>query len=247
MADYSTLYPSLTRSKGLSRSSGTGTGAASLGALDTTWDAQGNFLGDTSVTGDFSGRSGPNYGKIATSFAPLALSLFAPKDNSNVPGAIKNATTAATNLGTQGVATAAQGSEALAPVLHYLAAVTSGDPQALLQATMPERRRVIDQYDTARQAAQFSPRGGGTSSAVVNANTREAGDLAALGGKARTEGMTTAAQLGAQLTGQGQQSQSASVSHLSNLLGPLMQNKQQDQQSVFNTFSSIASMIGLFI
>lgn len=247
MADYSTLYPTLTRKT----SPGTGSGnpsASGLGSLNDAWDPSGNFVGSSSVTGDFSGKTGTfNYGKLATGLAPLALSLFAPKDTSNVPGAIGDATAAAKKLGLSGAQTSAQGSEALAPVLHYLAAVTSGDPQALLQATMPARRRVIDQYDTARQAAQFSPRGGGTSSAVVNANTREAGDLAAIGGEAQTKGMETAAQLGSALTGQGQNAQSASVSHLTNLLGPLIRNKEQDQQSVFSTFSSIASLMGLFL
>lgn len=252
MADYSTLYPTLTRKSspgtGAGGSASTGSGIPGLDGLNDAWDPNGNFVGGTSVTGDFSGGGGGgfNYGKLATGLAPLALSLFAPKDTANVPGAIGNATAAATQLGASGAATTAEGNAALAPVLNYLAAVTSGDPSALLAATMSERRRVIDQYDTARQAAQFSPRGGGTSSAVVNANTREAGDLASIGANARAEGIKTAAQLGTTLTGQGQNAQSASVSHLTQLLGPLMANKQNDQQSIFSTFSSIASLIGLF-
>lgn len=261
MADYSSLYPSLSRNKNGGSAYGPaamGAGSSSpspgapLGTMDSTWDANGVFQGDTTISnnpqspGFWGGTGGAALSKGIAGFAPLALSLFAPSDNSNVPGAIKNATDAANTLGTTGQNTSAQGAEAINPVLHYLAQVTSGDPAALAAATAPQRRKVIDQYDTARQQAQFAPRGGGTSSAVVNANTRQAGDLSQINQTAQSEGMKTAAAVGEALTGQGANAQSASVGHLTSLLQPLIQNKQADQQSIFNTFSSIASLIGLF-
>jgi hypothetical protein len=268
MADYSSLYPTLSRNKNgdssygpaamgdpsgsagapLSTSPGS-PGGSPLGTLGDVWDSSGNFTGEPGVPAE-DASSSPWAGlasKGIASFAPLALSLFAPKTQGDIPGGINNAVDKANALDKTGQTTSAQGAEALNPVLHYLAAVTSGDPQALLAATAPQRRKVIDQYDTARQAAQFAPRGGGTSSAVVNANTRQAGDLAQVNQTAQSEGMKTAAAVGEALTGQGANAQSASVGHLTQLLQPLIQNQQNDQASTFKTFASIASMIGMFV
>src|SRR5262245_54209632 len=55
-----------------------------------------------------------------------------------------------------------EGASALNPALNYFKGQLSSNPQELLAATAPERGRVIDQYDTARQAiGEFGPRGGG--------------------------------------------------------------------------------------
>lgn len=90
----------------------------------------------------------------------------------------------------------AQGAEMFAPVADYLKKVTSGDRQAVLQATMPERRRVIDQYATAKKAiAEFTPRSGGQAAAGAQLQAKEAGDLAETTASARQAGFGQAADL----------------------------------------------------
>jgi hypothetical protein len=161
--------------------------------------------------------------------------------------ALQDALAAAKGLGTTGKTLSGEGQQSLAPVLHYLALLNSGDPQALLEATMPERRRVIDQYDTARQASQFSPRGGGTSSAMVDLNAREAGDLAALGAKARTDSLKMSADLGTNLSQLGAGTQSQSVDHMVNLMKPLLAKEQSNNEDTFKTFANIASIAMMFV
>ena len=242
--DYSALFGTtkprnnpldFSRAGGGSRMGPAGSGIGDVGPVDQPGWSSGGL-----------GGGGYDWGKVIGGVAPLALSFLAP-DGIDMAGPTKEAQDAARTLGKTGATQAGQGAEALGPVLHYLAAMTSGDPQALLAATMPERRRVMDQYDTARQASQFAPRGGGTSSALVNLNSREASDLAMIGGKGRSDAMKASADIGTALSTSGAQAQSASASHLTQLLDPLLKQQASDQESVFNTFASIAGMIGMFV
>ncbi len=92
--------------------------------------------------------------------------------------------------------------EALAPVLNYFKSIASGDPGALLQATMPERGRVIDQYDAARKSASTSmPRSGGATSALLNSYISEANQLSDITAGARKEGINSLANLGVTTAG----------------------------------------------
>ena len=96
----------------------------------------------------------------------------------------------------------AMSTEALAPVLNYFKAIASGDPGALMQATMPERGRVIDQYDAARKSASISmPRSGGATSALLNSYVSEANQLSDITAGARKEGMTALGNLGVTTAG----------------------------------------------
>ncbi len=72
-----------------------------------------------------------------------------------------------------------QGMDMFGPASEFLKALISGDRQALLQATQPERRRVIDQYATAKKnLAEFTPRGGGQAAAMNQLEAGKAADLA---------------------------------------------------------------------
>lgn len=210
-------------------------------------DFSGPMAGSLSTgTGDKSYLGSRNWGQIAGAGIGLAGSLLAP-DATDVGGPTREAQDAARKLGANASDVLKQGSATISPVLHYLAALNSGDPSAILQATMPERRRVLDQYDTAKQAIRFDPRGGGTSSAMVEANAREASDLAMLGSKARTDSLKMSADLGEALTSQGLQGENAAAGHMANLLGPIMRQQENDQKSTFETFASIAALAMMFI
>lgn len=94
----------------------------------------------------------------------------------------------------------AAGTDTMAPALDWIKKLASGDRQSIQAATMPERRRVIDQYDTAKQSiAEFSPRGGGVAGALSGLNANEASDLATTTAQARQVGLKSAEDVGMQL------------------------------------------------
>lgn len=107
-----------------------------------------------------------------------------------------------------------QSSDMLGPVADFLKKLTSNDPTAIMEATQPQRRRVIDQYAGAKKAiAEFTPRGGGQAGAMSKLLGEQAGDLADISGNARNAAFDTTGNLAMQLaqlgTGQQQLSQSA--------------------------------------
>lgn len=132
-------------------------------------------------------------------------------------------------------------------VLPYLQAVTSGDRTALLNATMPERRRVMDQYDAARKAiAEFAPRSGGTAAANLDMRAKQAGDLAEIGSTARREGMNAASGLGATMAGLGLNATGQAIGatgHAANIQSFLAQQKAQSAGSWGEALGLIAGMI----
>lgn len=90
-----------------------------------------------------------------------------------------------------------QGQDLFGPAAQYLKAVISGDRNALMLATQPERNRVIDQYSAAKKAiAEFTPRGGGQAGAMNQLQAKQASDLSSIGGTARREGVGTALEAG---------------------------------------------------
>lgn len=136
-------------------------------------------------------------GKIVSGAAPLLMGLFGSNSQKD-----KGASTAddlksmATSMGKTGKTLSDEGLGALGPVFKYLMAVAGGDPGSLQAATEPQRARVMDQYDTARRGAQFMPRGGGQSNAMLDTNAKEASDLSTILASARTEGVKDLGNLG---------------------------------------------------
>lgn len=115
------------------------------------------------------------------------------------------------------------GADTLAPVLQYFQSLIGGDPQALLQATRPERSRVMDQYDAARLAvSQSSPRGGGTNAVLAQSRFAEASDVANLTATARRDATTQAANLGTTLTGLGLSADQLASQDLGTVLNGLL-------------------------
>lgn len=119
-----------------------------------------------------------------------------------------------------------------ASVLPYLKAVAGGDRQAILGATMPERKRVIDQYSSARKAiAEFSPRSGGQAASMIGLNNNEASDLSMVGANAHTAGIDSAANLAGSLQGQAQTAENSANQNILNMYGIKSQQSQQSAQA----------------
>ncbi len=183
-----------------------------------------------------------------TGAVPLLLSLFGPGNSNqalaeNLTGSL--AKTGA-SLGAQGLQTSSTGNAALAPVLQYLRAVVGGDPTALNEATQPEQKRVIDQYDTAKKALAFLPRGGGQASAVLNLEGKKASDLSNVVASARAAGVKDLGSLGEMLlnTGNQQQAQGANeTATAAQLAGKLGEDTTKSQAGLG---SSIGSAIAGF-
>lgn len=137
--------------------------------------------------------------------------------------------------------------DVLGPVADYLKAVAGGDRQALIQATAPQRGRVIDQYSTAKKAiAEFTPRGGGQAASLNKLQGQEASDLADTTNTARTEGVQAATGLGAQLAGLGISEQQLASGDLSSIIQTLSAqdaNKGNALGGLGQALGSIASFL----
>jgi hypothetical protein len=146
-----------------------------------------------------------------------------------------------------------QSSAALNPVLNYFKALASGDPSALMAATAPERGRVIDQYDAARKAAVVSaPRGGGTTSAIVNSYITEANQLSDITASAHRDANTQLGQLGINLAGLGLSADQLASADLDSILQAVFAQKNIDAQKrgqnmgmLGDVGESIGTLIGI--
>lgn len=206
-----------------------GNGVGSTGSLPaggSSWGSAGSAPGGDQ--GSWWDNNGSTAIKGIAAGAPLIASLF----GSN-PYTEKRDQTAdqlkqiATTLGAQGKDIAGQGQAALAPVLKYLQAVAGGDPAALNAETAPERARVLDQYDTARKAIQFAPRGGGQASATINAGARAASDITTMTAAAHRQGVSDLGNLGKGLLDSGVNEQHNAASELASVLQTYDKAKQE--------------------
>ncbi len=140
------------------------------------------------------------------------------------------------------------GTSGLRPALRFLTAITRGDPGAVGQATQPERRRVIDQYDTARRAvAQFAPRGGGQTSTIAQSFTDEAGVLGDIFAKGRREGATALGQLSTRLASLGISAESVAGQNLSTLVRAYLTQDEQARRSAGGFGEALGGLAGLLL
>lgn len=134
----------------------------------------------------------------------------------------------------------------LGPISKYLKDVTGGDRQGLLQATMPERRRVIDQYATAKKAiAEFAPRSGGQASSMNALQAKEAGDLATTTSGARKEGIDTAVNFGSNLNQMGLSAEALAHGDLQSIIQALTQ-KDSDNGAKWAQYGQAAAQIAMY-
>lgn len=191
--------------------------------------------------------SGVDWGGVAGLAAPIIASFFGGS-GPDISKPISEIQGNARALGQTGKDLTAQGMESLGPAQAYFAQLLSGNPADVMSATAPERRRVIDQYDTARRsAAQFTPRGGGQASTQQESRSREAGDLATLGADARRGAAGAAASIGLSETQAGLSAQERSTQQLAQMLEPLFKQQQQNQNSFLSTITGVAQLAAMFI
>lgn len=163
---------------------------------------------------------------------------------------LKQQATGAQATGQQMTAT---GSEALGPVLQYFRSLMSSDPQAMLQATQPERGRVIDQYDAARKAiANFGPRGGGTTSTLAQSRFDQAESLGDLTSGVRRSAAGSVAEIGTSLAGLGLTAQDLASRDLNTVINSVMareglnmQRRGQNMQMIGDIGETIGTLIGI--
>lgn len=148
-----------------------------------------------------------------------------------------------------------QSSEGLTPALSYFRDLLSNNPATLMQATAPDRGRVIDQYDTARKAmAEFGPRGGGQTSAAGAARVAQGNALQEILSTARDKGAAGAAAVGGTLLQGGLQATSLASQDLSTVINSILssaglQVQQQGQQQQMDAAQgeAMGTMLGLLL
>lgn len=131
-------------------------------------------------------------------------------------------------------------------VLPYLRDIMSGNQQSVLQATMPERRKVMDQYDAARKSiAEFSPRSGGTASAMNEMRGNEASDLAGIAGQARQNALGTSASLGSNMQQLGLNAQGQAANTYGNIASIQQAEAQRKAQEMAGFGQAAGSLLAL--
>ena len=159
----------------------------------------------------------------------------------------------ANESGAQSKSLADQGQMDLGPVVEYFRKLTGNNPSAIMEATQPERARVIDQYDTARKAiASFGPRGGGTTSVNAQSQFDQAESLADITSGARRDAFTGAAAVGTSLMGlslSAQQLKSADLNTLINTVlareGLNTEKRGQNMSLAGDIGETIGTIIGI--
>lgn len=192
------------------------------------------------------GFSAGDASSLAAAGIPLLMSLFGGKSSNttNAEKAAGDLSNLTKSLDATGNTLGARGADALGPVLSYLTKVAGGDPASVLEATAPERAKVMDQYATAKKSLMFTPRGGGQASATAGIAASEARDLATLAPAARRDAMSQLGTLGTTLTGQGVQAKSSATSAASNAAEIYSRLGTQDDQKSAGLGSSIGKFVG---
>lgn len=149
----------------------------------------------------------------------------------------------ANKTGAVGDALSQQGEDATAPAQQYYKGLLSSNPSELLAATAPERGRVIDQYDAARQAtAEFGPKGGGTASALASSRTQQANQLGDILSTGKREAAGASAQLGTQLTGLGLTAKQLQSADLNSILQSVLTREGFDIEKRGQTMGAWAGV-----
>jgi len=145
----------------------------------------------------------------------------------------------------------AQGNDAMSPVLDYFKDILGGDPSAVMDATKGQRGRVIDQYDSARQAAsRFGARGGGTNAAIADSYFMQANQLSDITSAAKSDAATQLGQLGGTLTGLGLSADQLASADINTVIQAVLgreQIKQQGHASNMALLGDIGSAAGSII
>jgi hypothetical protein len=123
-----------------------------------------------------------------------------------------------------------QGDAAIAPVMQHYKDILN-DPQANMAATRGQRGRVIDQFDSARQAAsRFGARGGGTNAAIADSYFAQASSLNDIASNAQNDAAAQLGQLGTTMTGLGLSADQLASADISTVIQAVLGQQSIDQQ-----------------
>ena len=175
--------------------------------------------------------------------------------NLSVDALTKALTDQSTKLGARSDQLGGEGDLSTKAVTDYFRALVGGDPAALLDATKAERGRVIDQYDTARDAiAKFGPRGGGSTSASAASRISEANQLSDITAGARTNAADKLAGVGLSEQGLGLSAEQLASGDIGQVLQAMFGQQQLDVQKSGQKSANYAAMaqgigtlIGLYL
>jgi hypothetical protein len=149
----------------------------------------------------------------------------------------------AAKMGSTSDALQQQGADTLGPALQYLQSILGTNPSAILSATAPERGRVIDQYDTARQAiATFAPRGGGQQAAFAGTYSDQANDLTVIFSTARREGFSQAMAVGSNQIGLGLSAAQLEAADLNTILNTILTREGFDMTKRGQNMEALAAI-----
>lgn len=173
----------------------------------------------------------------------------------DLTNAITGLKDASSTVGKQGAQLTGGATDQLAPILNYFKQLTGNNPSAILDATKPDRGRVIDQYDSARRAiSNFAPRGGASSDALASSYTSEANQLSDITSTARSTAIGQSASLGTTLEGLGlsaEQLQGADLNTVVNAIlgqkGLDLQASGQNKQLAAGLSEGLGMLLGLFL
>ncbi len=178
----------------------------------------------------------------------LASFLGSRGSSDDLDAVLRQLGTQATQQTEQGQDLLDLGTSSLQPALRFLTAITRGDAGAIGSVTRPERTRVLDQYDAARQSvAQFTPRGGGQTSAISTSFTDEANTLSNIFATGRREGATALSQVGAGLTRTGAGTTASGTQSLGSLVQAFLNQDAQARQSSGGFGEALGSLAGLLL
>lgn len=163
----------------------------------------------------------------------------------------KTLTDQSAKLSKRGDQLGASGDNSMKLVTDYFSKLVGGDEQALLDATKVERGRVINQYDTARNAiTQFGPRGGGSTSASAYSRISEANELSDVTASARTNAADKLTGIGATEQGLGLSADQLASGDIGQVLQSLFGQEQLDAQKSGQksaNYSALAQGIGTIL
>lgn len=149
----------------------------------------------------------------------------------------------------------AEGDDALAQVSQYFKQLAGGDASAVMDATKQQRGRIIDQYDTARNAiANFDGRGGGATSASALSRIAQANQISDVTSEAQSTAADRLAALGLNLESLSLSSDQLASHDLDSLISAVLGSEQieagksaQKSQTAAGLAQGLGTLLGLFL
>lgn len=183
---------------------------------------------------------------------PQAAGVAGGTDFDSLAGSLR---TSATERGDRADRIRGEGDDALAQVTSYFSKLAGGDAAAVAQATQAQRGRIIDQYDSARKAiAEFSPRGGGTTSVSAQSRIDQANQITDVTADAQSDAAKSLAALGINMEQIGLSEEQLKSADLNTLISAILAKDTQKLNERGQTLGAatglaegLGQILGLFL